>query len=360
MIKILIKIMSKNHFPHRASRISLLLVVVLGLYGCMSPNIEPVVPPVDLVWPTGGEKPRIRFISSISKPEDFQITPGALMRFWNFVIGKEDDTLVAPYGVTVDRAGRMYVVDTYLRRVQLFDTTAGEFSVLPADDLPMTSPIGIAVDKSGPIYVTDSKDNIIKVFNGADDISPITIGEGLFQRPTGIAINQTNNELLVVDTKLAQVFRFDLDNHQLKGTFGSKGVETGQFNNPTNIAVTGDGTLLITDALNFRIQIFSAQGQFQRTFGSSGDSPGHFSRPRGIASDSDGNIYVADALFDNIQIFNKTGQLLMDFGRSGQDYGEFWMPAGLWIDQNDKIYVADSYNKRVQIFQYLKEGKPLP
>ena len=352
--------MSKKHFPHRASRIALLLVVVLGLYGCMSPNIEPVAPPVDLVWPTSGERPRIRFVSSISRPEDFQITPSVLMRFWNFVIGKEDDALVAPYGVTVDSGGRMYVVDTFLRRVQLFDTKAGEFSVLPADDLPMTSPIGIVVDKSGRIYVTDSQDNIIKVFNGAEDISPITIGEGLFQRPTGIAINQTNNELLVVDTKLAQVFRFDLDNHQLKGTFGSKGVENGQFNNPTNIAIAGDGNLLITDALNFRIQIFSAEGQFQRTFGSAGDSPGHFSRPRGLASDSDGNLYVADALFDNIQIFDKTGQLLMDFGRSGQDYGEFWMPAGLWIDQNDKIYVADSYNKRVQIFQYLKEGKPLP
>lgn len=337
------------------------LLALLGLYGCASPNIEPAAAPVDLVWPVGEETPRIRFLSSISRPEDCQITPGALMRFWNFIVGKEVDALVAPYGVTVDNSGRIFVVDTFLRRVQLFDSTAGEFSVLPAaDNLPMASPVGIVVDDSGRIYVTDSQDNIVKVFNGGEDTSPLTVGDTLFQRPTGIAINRTNNELLVVDTKLAQVFRFDLDSRTLKGTFGSKGVEPGQFNHPTNIAVTGDGTLLITDALNFRIQFFSAEGQFQRTFGSAGDSPGHFSRPRGIAGDSDGNIYVVDALFDTVQIFDKTGRLLMDFGRSGQEYGEFWMPAGIWIDQDDKIYVADSYNKRVQIFQYLKEDTSRP
>lgn len=352
--------MNRNRFPFRVSLIALSLTLLLSLYGCMSTDLEPAPPPVDLVWPVGGERPRIRFLNSVTRPEDVQISPNALMRFWNYIIGKEDNTLVAPFGVTVDSGGRLYVVDTFHCRIQLFDMTAGEFSVFPADDSPMNSPIGIVVDEKGRIYVSDSQDSIVKIFNGPEDTSPFTIGASLFQRPTGIAINKTNNELLVVDTKLSQVFRFDLDNYKLKGTFGSRGVEAEQFNNPTNIAVTGDGTLLVTDSLNFRIQIFSAEGQFQRTFGSAGNSPGYFSRPRGVASDSDGNIYVVDALFDNIQIFNKSGQLLMDFGRAGQQNGEFWLPAGIWIDKNDKIYVADSYNKRVQIFQYLKEGESLP
>ncbi len=349
---------TKDNSPFRlkAALTALSLAVLLGLYGCMSSEFKPVPPPIDLVWPTGGETPRIRFIRSISKPEDFQITQSALMRLWNYVIGKEDATL-APYGVTVDSVGRLYAVDTYQRRIQVFDATAGEFSIFPSDEHPLTSPIGIVVDQGGRIYVSDSLDGIIKVFKGTDDTSPHTIGKDLFQRPTGIAINQINNELLVVDTKLSQIFRFDLDSHKLKGTFGARGAETGQFNNPTNIAVTKEGTLLITDALNCRIQIFSAEGAFQRTFGSTGDSPGHFARPRGIATDSDGNIYVVDALFDNIQIFDKRGRLLMDFGRLGEEHGEFWMPAGIWIDKNDQIYVADSYNKRVQIFQYLKQDK---
>ena len=340
--------------------IVLLLPVAIGLFGCMSPAPGPVLPPADMVWPTGNEIPRIRLIGSITRPEDFQITQNAFQRFWGYIIGQEDNTLVAPYGVTVDRKGRLYVVDTFRRRVQCFDAAAGKFNTFPSNSQLMTSPIDISVnDYSGLIYVADSKEGIIKAFDGPNDTSPLEIGLGLLQRPTGIAINHTTDELLVVDTKLSCVFRFDLHNHRLQGKFGTKGIEKGQFNHPTNIAVAGDGTILITDALNFRIQIFSAKGEFLRTFGSAGDSPGHFSRPRGVATDSDGNIYVVDALFDNIQMFDKKGRLLMDFGTSGREYGEFWLPAGIHIDKNDRIYVADSYNKRVQIFQYLRQDDSL-
>jgi DNA-binding beta-propeller fold protein YncE len=338
---------------------ALMFAAGLGLYGCMPINIEPVVPPVDLVWPRGGETPRIRFVDSISRPGDLHITESPLVRLWKYMIGKEDDSLVTPYGVTVDSAGRLYVVDTFQRRIQLFDISAGEFAVFPAEDRPMTSPVGIAVDNNGRIYVADSQDSLIKVFDNTGDTSLATIGNGLLQRPTGIAVNQARNELLVVDTKLDQVFRFDLDNRRLKGTFGARGGGAGQFNHPTHIAVAGDGTLLVTDALNFRIQIFSSQGVPRGALGSAGDSPGHFSRPRGVASDSDGNVYVVDALFDNVQMFDKTSRLLMDFGSRGREHGQFWLPAGIWIDRNDKIYVADSYNGRVQIFQYLKQEESL-
>lgn len=337
---------------------ALSLTIFLGLYGCAAPAPKPLAESIDMVWPAGAEIPRVRFLKSISKPEDFPITQSALKRIWNYIVGKDEDSL-SPFGVTVDTSGRLYALDMFQRRVQVFDAIAGEFSTFPDDDHPITSPIGIAVAKNGRVFISDSQDKIIKVFRRVGDDSPINIGSGLFLRPTGTAVNQTNNELLVVDTKLSQVFRFDLDTYKFKGTFGTKGPESGQFNNPTNIAVAKNGNILITDTLNFRVQIFSPEGVFLSAFGSAGDSPGHFARPRGIATDSDDNIYVVDAIFDNIQIFDKTGRLLMDFGKSGQQYGEFWMPAGIWVDTTDKIYVADSYNKRVQIFQYLKQKDEL-
>ncbi|MGB3211393.1 MAG: hypothetical protein WBB19_11870 [Desulforhopalus sp.] len=338
-----------------------LFLMLLGLIGCAGPVGKLPPPPVDLVWPGGEEIPRIRFLGSVSTPEDYQIRQNVLQRFWGYLIGREKDILAAPYGVSVDPGGRLYVVDTFQRRIHLFDPAAGKYFVIPQDDIPMVSPVDIAVDEvTGQIYVADSKDGVVKVFDGARDKLPKAIGKGLLVRPTGIAINRTTDELLVVDTKLATVFRFDLSSCQLKERFGAEGRGPGLFNHPTNISVAGDGTILVTDALNFRIQIFSAQGVFQETFGSAGDSPGYFARPRGVATDSDANIYVVDGLFDNIQIFDKTGRLLMAFGTSGREYGQFWLPAGIFIDANDKIYVADSYNKRVQIFQYLQPDDLLP
>ena len=77
----------------------------------------------------------------------------------------------------------------------------------------------------------------------------------------------------------------------------------------------------MTDSLNCRIQIFSADGKFISQFGSSGDTSGHFGRPKGVAADSFGHIYVADAIFDNVQIFDATGRLLLNFGQSGDGRG---------------------------------------
>lgn len=336
--------------------IGLLFATVLSLCACAPQVSDPLPPPVDLVWPVGNEIPRIRFVGSITRPEDMKITKSFLAHFWDYIIGQEDNSLVAPYGITGDKKGRLYVVDTFLQKIHAYDPAAGEFHIFPSDDQPMVSPIAVAVDNaSGTIYVADSKEGVLKVFKDVDDTSPLLMGKELLQRPTGIAVNPLSEELLVVDTKLSKIFRFDLKTHHLLGTFGERGKNTGKFNHPTHITVAEDGKIVITDALNFRIQIYSAKGVFQGTFGSAGDSPGYFSRPRGVATDSDRNIYVVDALFDNIQIFDKQGRLLMDFGKSGREDGEFWLPAGIYIDANDTIYVADSYNRRIQIFQYLKQ-----
>ncbi|MFT5700099.1 MAG: DNA-binding beta-propeller fold protein YncE [Desulforhopalus sp.] len=356
--------MIKKYFPLKSSVPFLIFLIGFGLFCCTgcTTSVRQLPPPlVELVWPTGEEIPRILYLGSIERPEDINLGPNLFQRFWGYLVGKNDVRLVAPYGLTVDAAGRIYIVDTFSQKIHLFDVAAGKFQVFPEGDGALSSPIDIVVDdSSGRIYVADSKDGIVKVFDTPDDKAPLTIGEGLLQRPTGLAINRITEELLVVDTKLFSVFCFDLKTHQLKKRFGEAGVQQGRFNHPTNISVTRDGTILITDALNFRIQIFSATGLFQGTFGSVGDSPGHFARPRGLASDSDGNIYVVDALFDNIQIFDNRGRLLMAFGSTGQKYGQFWLPAGIFIDRDDKIYVADSYNKRIQIFQYLKQDDSLP
>ncbi|HSG05272.1 MAG TPA: 6-bladed beta-propeller, partial [Nitrospiria bacterium] len=109
------------------------------------------------------------------------------------------------------------------------------------------------------------------------------------------------------------------------------------------------------DTFNFRVQIFTPEGEFIKKFGGLGTGLGLFSKPKGIAVDSEGHIYVVDSAFNNVQIFNDEGQLLMFFGKIGSKPGEFWLPAGLAIDQDDKIYVADQYNHRINVFQFLSE-----
>ena len=110
---------------------------------------------------------------------------------------------------------------------------------------------------------------------------------------------------------------------------------------------------MVTDPLNYRIQIFSRDGVYLSGIAKeAGDASGDFSKPKGVAVDGDGHVYVADAMLDVIQIFDEQGRLLLVFGDKGSHPGEFWMPAGIFIGSDDTIYVADAYNYRVQTFRY--------
>ena len=317
-----------------------------------------------LIWPDPPEIARIQYITEIHDPVDLQITTGFWERFWNYLTGRSAPELVAPFGVALDDSGRLYVADTFLKRIQLFDPQQGKTHLFPPEDEPMSSPIDIAVNNEGDrIFVSDSQEGLIRIFrrNGNSCPEPAAeIGNHLLKRPTGITFSRVTGELLVVDTELAAIFRFDPQSLRPLGRFGTFGIAPGEFNRPTGVCTDLDGHIIVTDALNFRVQVFTATGTFLHSFGSAGDGPGHFARPRGVATDSDNNIYVVDALFDNIQIFDHDGRLLLAFGSPGHAPGQFWLPAGIYIDSRDRIHVADFYNKRVQIFQYHNKGRKKP
>ncbi len=332
-----------------------LLAVMLLTAGCIGGG-DAVRPPLpEIAWPPPPETARIRFVNAVTRPRDLDIAEGVLRKFVRYFLGESEKRLVAPYGVAVDAAGRLYVVDTYLKTVHVFDSQAGEHYTFVPPKRAFQSPVGIAVDgRRGFIYVTDSQQGVVKIFTRRGRAYVGEIGEGVLERPTGIAVSQAASELLVVDTLSANVVRYALGDHRLKGGFGGTGSGKGRFRYPTNIWVTPEGRILVSDSLNFRVQIFSPSGSYLNSFGSLGNAPGYFSRPKGVAADSDGNIYVVDALFDNIQVFDRNGRLLMAWGGPGHGYGRFWLPSGIFIDSRDRIYVADTYNRRVQVFQYLK------
>lgn len=348
--------------PAKIGRCILAVCMALGLVtlntGCFKMAVPEDRPLPVILWPLPPDIPRVSFVNSLSRPEDMGIVEGALKSFLRFLAGRAETPMVNPHGLEVDAEGRLYVVDQFLKKIHVYDAKEKRYFLLPDKGEAFISPIDIAIDnKRGRIYVSDSAQAVVRVFSKEGFQPAGEIRSGGLGRPTGIAVNEATGELLVVDTLNSAILRFSLSDLGLKGVIGIEGSEAGRFHSPTHIAVSASGQILVTDALNFRVQVLSPQGKFVSTFGAAGDSPGYFSRPKGVAVDSDGNIYVVDALFDNVQVFDREGRLLMSFGKPGNAYGEFWLPSGIFIDSKDRIYISDSYNKRVQIFQYLKEGE---
>jgi len=132
--------------------------------------------------------------------------------------------------------------------------------------------------------------------------------------------------------------------YQLMKTWGSKGNEPGQFNEPTGIAIAGN-EVFVSDSRNARIQVFDLDGNFKRAFGEG--APGQLGRPMNLNT-AQGKLYVADYFRDRIQVYTLDGRFLRAVGKAGSGPGEFDAPGGVAVARNGDLYVADFYNQRVQ------------
>ncbi|HYL12178.1 MAG TPA: SMP-30/gluconolactonase/LRE family protein [Terriglobales bacterium] len=271
--------------------------------------------------------------------------------------------LAQPYGLAIDSKNRLYVADTKVRAIFIFDTEKKDVELIKngvhAHFVLIT---GLAIDDSDRLFVSDSVLRHVLVFD-PQHRAEATIVEGM-SSPAGLAIDDENRFLYVADTDLDQVLVYDADNFKLLRKIGTAGkahrlTEAGQFSRPTNVAVDADGNLYVSDTFNDRVEIFDADGNFISTFGKAGDGPGYFARPKGIAIDRDGHVWVADTVQDRVQVFTREGRLLLWLGGHGVLPGQFSAVQGLAIDKNSRVFTSEQYPGRVQMFRYVTNDEAL-
>lgn len=304
----------------------------------------------------GGRK--LTFERSFISDRDVRSKPGFFTRVFDIVVGAPDlHFLVRPYSVVEDSRGRLIVTDPGAHGVHIFDVAQQKYKFIERREKSkdaMLTPQCVAVDHHDNIYVTDSEAGKVFVFNADGKyqraIGSLKGGEGLFKRPTGIAVDSQEQRIYITDTLRDKIFVLDMNGEVVK-TIGQNGTQPGEFNYPTELRLNGK-ELLVVDAMNFRVQALDRSGQFLFGIGSIGDGSGAMFRPKGIGVDSEGHVYVVEGLHNMVQVFDREGRLLYYFGQQGTGFGDFRLPTGLFIDHNDRVFVVDSYNHRVQMFQY--------
>lgn len=301
-----------------------------------------------LVWPKPPAQARVRYLRSVSGPQDLGIAKPFFQRLLNALAGTGAEHFVRPTGVAA-QGGVLYVADPGAQALWILDSARGRYVKVEAvGATALVSPVAVALGPDGGVFLADS--GLKKVFLLSRDGGLVrTAAQEELERPAGLAYDPASQELYVVDSAKHRIAVFG-PHGELVRTWGQGGDQRGEFNHPTHIALDPAGTLRVTDALGFRIQSFDRGGGFLGTFGRSGDGSGDLASPKGVATDSGGHVYVVDALFDAVQIFEPDGSYLVAFGEGGTQPGQFWLPGGIFIDAQDQIYVADAYNQRIQVF----------
>ncbi|MEZ4417246.1 MAG: 6-bladed beta-propeller [Gemmatimonadota bacterium] len=349
-----------------------------------------------LVWPLPPDSPRIRYAGSLSSEQDLGKSRGFFKRFSSALLGDEErhPGVTRPHDVYTDPDGRMFVSNGLSAGVWEFDPKRKEASlVLPQGPAAIGKPMGLDGDGQGHLFVADPITKRVVEIDYEGTFVRAWGGPSLFLNPVDVAVSPDGSLVYVVDSYLHQLLIFERtgdlvrrvghDNESLTEKLdrlaqppallasatvdphtqsepsdltANRGNEPGSFRYPAFVSTAPDGSVYVSDGMNFRVQRFNADGDYLGGFGRLGDTPGSFSRPKGLATDSEGHVYVADAAFNNVQVFDDQGRLLLAFGSFGDGEGEMWMPAGISVDARDRIFVADRYNNRLQIFQYLTDA----
>ena len=304
----------------------------------------------------------------------------------------------APYGVSADAAGNVYVADTWNNTVRKI-TSAGVVTTIaglaagyppapgssaavdgPGNVARFNFPQSISTDPAGNLYVADTHNNTIRKITAAGIVSTVagvapaqstgaTDGTGSvarFSGPHGMAADAAGN-LYVADTLNSTIRKITPGNTvvTLAGTAGSNGSADGQdraarFCYPYGLATDAAGNLFIADTYNHTVRKITPSGVVTTLAGhagidGAGDGTGpaaYFNHPKGIAVDIAGNVYVADTNSGTIRKLTPTGEVTTFAGLAG-GFGtadgpgpaaRFSMAEGVAVDNAGNVYVADTGN----------------
>ncbi|VAW44967.1 hypothetical protein MNBD_GAMMA04-2225, partial [hydrothermal vent metagenome] len=292
----------------------LLLLFLTALAGCSSVN-EPKVfqlknTTLTDVWPTGSEVPRYRYVGelqgeatsdSISDRSFFEIVVGLITG------APEVAILKRPYDVYVS-GNVVYVADLALPGVMVFNQT--EKTVVVWDEIDnktsFQTPVGI-VGAGAEILVVDSQLAQVFRFSPAGKFLG-SFGGNSLKRPIGIAFDAARQRVYVSDVGTHNIQVFSPQGALIE-TIGGYGESLGQFNYPSAIEFSHN-KLYVSDTMNARIQIIDPNNLEKEveSFGYRGLNIGNTPRPKGVTVDSDGNIYAVESYYGHLLVYNEQGE----------------------------------------------------
>ena len=327
-------------------------------------------PPVKdrFFWPPPPLEPQVEFIKTYQTTKD--MLEGWLPNMVYELTGGNSEMLRQPVSVSGDNKGKIYLSDSVLEKIFVFDFDEKTLS-LYGNRTKLELPYGLSHDSKGNLYVVERKGGRVQVFNRNQE-NLFSFGKGELNEPARIAIDEERGRIYVADYKDHQIKVFSLDGRFIQVIGGEKGVRSGiegEFNRPNGMAVDRTGDLYVCDQLNARIQVFDSTGALLRVFGTRSNQINDFESPTEIEFDKFGNLWIVDGRKGAIITYSVTPEFRFLFATYGADqekngFYSFKTPMDIFIDKDSRIYIPDSMPRRMSVLQYLDKtylsNSPIP
>ena len=269
--------------------------------------------------------------------------------------GLGNGTFRAPWSVAIDNADCLHVADCGNRLIQKF-TAEGEFlSQFSVASHEEDNPLGcsdyttvdMALDlNKGRLFCMEISHEENFLANGKNILVFDLAGQLQHKyTPSNVA-----NALFIAVTQQGEFILSDIANQQLLKVDqkGSYLCPVANMESPGYIAMDEEGRIIVPDKNNDRVTILSADGSVQKTLGSPGTGKGQLKQPRGIATDGQ-YILVGEAGNNRIQVFTYDGAFVSMIESSGDPLFE---PRGLAVTKDGHVYVADRNHNCIKKYKY--------
>lgn len=226
-----------------------------------------------------------------------------------------------------------------VRSIGGYGTECGKFS----------RPWAVCFTSSGNLLVAEASNQRVQEITPTGEHVRF-IGVGVI-RGLLVGVAADDNSIVTSQHGLHRIAVFDSHTGELRHSFGTKGKGTGQLCGNAGVRLTSDGKhVLVCEADNNRLSLFSLQGEFVRTIG----NPGSLCAPRSACFSKSGEIVVASQGSFSVSVFEEcsdTGQFepVKTFGSRGCTDASFGKVSDITM-RAGKLYVLDNDTNRVQVF----------
>ncbi len=208
---------------------------------------------------------------------------------------------------------------------------------------------GIVTDSQDRVYLFNRSDHPLIVLD-RDGNFITSWGEGVLDDAHGLHIDDDENIYLPVKNSHV-VQKYDRSGNLLMtlgewykpSDTGWSGITeepalraAGPFNRPSDVSMSPDGYLYISDGYgNARVHKFDKGGTLLSSWGAPGKTePGEFHVPHGVWVHTDGRVFVADRENNRVQIFTQEGEFLTQ-------WTGFARPCDFFIDENNVVFIPE-------------------